>query len=448
MEKVHIHISKRFFSFRVIICSFALAIMLGTVLLMLPVSKAGAGRASFADAFFTATSAVCVTGLVVHDTATYWSAFGQAVILGMIQVGGMGVITVAIALITFSRRKIGLVQRSTMQNAISAPQVGGIIRMTRFILKFTLCVEFLGAAVMAPVFCRRSGLYGLWQAFFHSVSAFCNAGFDIMGGGAPFSSLTSFTAHPLINITIMVLIVSGGIGFMTWQDLRTNKLHFKKYRLQSKIVIVTSIVLITLPALFLYFYEFSHVPGLSGNTRVLASLFQSITTRTAGFNTVDISHLSGGSKAVMIILMLTGGSPGSTAGGLKTTTLAVLAVTAISVFRARTDVQCFGRRIDFDAVKNALALLMLYIFLFLFGGIFISCFEGLPIMNCFFEAASAIGTVGLTTGITPGLSLASRGVLVALMFLGRVGGLTLVFAAATTVKINNSKLPQEKVSVG
>ena len=422
MEKIHIHISKRFFSFRVIICSFALAIMLGTVLLMLPVSKAGAGSAGFADAFFTATSAVCVTGLVVHDTATYWSAFGQAVILGMIQVGGMGVITVAIAIVTFSRRKIGLVQRSTMQNAISAPQVGGIIRMTRFILKFTLCVEFLGAAVMAPVFCRRSGiLHGLWQALFHSVSAFCNAGFDIMGDGAPFSSLTSFTAHPLINITIMLLIVSGGIGFMTWQDLRTNKLHFKKYRLQSKIVIVTSLVLITLPALFLYFYEFSHIPGLSGNTRVLASLFQSVTTRTAGFNTVDITHLSGGSKAVMIILMLIGGSPGSTAGGLKTTTLAVLAVTAIS---------------------------MLYIFLFLFGGIFISCFEGLPIMNCFFEAASAIGTVGLTTGITPGLSLASRGVLVALMFLGRVGGLTLVFAAATTVKINNSKLPQEKVSVG
>lgn len=438
--------SKRFFSFRVIIGSFALAILCGTILLMLPVSKAGAGHAGFADAFFTATSAVCVTGLVVHNTSTYWSLFGQLVILGMIQVGGMGVMTVMIAIITFSRRKIGLVQRSTIQDAIAAPQVGGIIRMTRFILKFTLCVEFAGALLMAPVFCRIEGLpRGLWQSLFHSVSAFCNAGFDLTGHRTPFSSLTAFSAFPLINIVIMLLIMFGGIGFLTWEDLRANKFHFKKYRLQSKIVLVTSAVLIVLPAVFFYFYEFSY---MRGGTRIFASLFQSITTRTAGFNTVSIDKISNSSKAIMILLMLVGGSPGSTAGGLKTTTLAVLIVTALSVVRGKSDAQCFGRRIEFDAVKNAVTLLMLYIFLFLFGGIFISCFDALPLSDCFFEAASAIGTVGLTTGITPTLSMASRAVLTALMFLGRVGGLTLVFAATSSGKAPTSKLPQEKISVG
>ncbi len=443
--------SKQVFSFQIIIVSFAIAIFCGTILLMLPFSKVGSGGASLGDALFTATSAVCVTGLVVHDTASYWTPFGQAVILAMIQIGGLGVVTSAMAVVTFSRRKIGLVQRSTIQDAISAPQVGGVVRLTRFILKVTLCAELIGAAIMAPIFCKTSGLLrGLWQALFHSVSAFCNAGFDIMGSREPFSSLSCFSTQPVINIVIMLLIIFGGIGFQTWNDIKQNKLHFKKYRLQTKFVFVTSAVLIVLPALFFRFYEFSSngTHNITGAQRAFVSLFQSVTTRTAGFNTVDIASLSGGSKAIMIVLMLIGGSPGSTAGGMKTVTLAVLIVTALSSFRGKSDAQCFGRRLEFSAIRNAVTILMLYLTLFLFGGIFISCFEGIPLMDSFFEAASAIGTVGLTTGITPALSAASRGVLIVLMFLGRVGGLTLVFATAAAMRQNPSKLPQEKVAVG
>ena len=436
---------KKLTSSQIIILGFSGVIALGTILLMLPVSCQGRHMTPFVDALFTATSAVCVTGLIVHDTATYWSSFGQTVILLLIQIGGMGVITVAASITMVSGRKISLMQRSTMQEAIAAPKVGGIVRLTGFIVKATLLLELLGALVMAPVFCRDFGLRGLWMALFHSVSAFCNAGFDLMGIRAPFSSLTTYASQPIINLTIMLLIVTGGIGFLTWDDIRTNGRHLSKYRMQSKVILSTTATLLVLPGLYFYFAEFAALPPAQ---RLLCSLFQAVTPRTAGFNTADFTSLSEAGQSITIGLMLIGGSPGSTAGGMKTTTIAVLFATAISTFRRREHAHFFGRRIDDDVVKNAVTVFLMYLSLCFCGGLVISMAEELPILTCIFESASAVGTVGLSLGITPGLGGLSRAVLILLMFFGRVGGLTVVFAALSGIPKKVSKLPREKITVG
>ena len=428
-----------------IILGFFSMILLGTFLLMLPFSSRAGVATPFSDALFTATSAVCVTGLVVYDTAAYWSVFGQTVIISLFQIGGMGVITVAASFALISGRRISLMQRSTMQEAISAPKVGGIVRLTSFIIRISLLIELLGAAAMAPVFCRDFGPKGLWMALFHSISAFCNAGFDLMGTSMPFSSLTGYTADPVINVIVMLLIVIGGIGFLTWDDIRAHKLHVHQYRMQSKVILCTTAILLLFPALYFFFFEFSSlVPG----ERVLASLFQSVTTRTAGFNTADLTALSEPGRYIMIALMLIGGSPGSTAGGMKTTTIAVLFASAISTFFRKEYAHFFGRRIDDGVIKNAATVLLMYLSLFFFGGLAISIIEGAPMLDCLFETASAVGTVGLTLGLTSHLGLVSRGILIVLMFFGRVGGLTLIFAALSGTAKNVSKYPQEKITVG
>lgn len=440
-----LHRKRRLTPFQVIILGFSAVILVGAVLLMLPLSAKSGAVTPFGDALFTSTSAVCVTGLVLHDTATYWSSFGQGVILILIQIGGMGVITVAASFAMISGRKISLMQRSTMQEAIAAPKVGGIVRLTGFIIRTSLVIELLGAAVMAPVFCRDFGLKGLWMALFHSISAFCNAGFDLMGSRGAFSSLTSYGTQPVINLTVMLLIVVGGIGFLTWDDIQANRWRLRKYRMQSKVILSTTAVLLVLPAVYFYFWEFDALPA---GQRLWSSLFQSVTPRTAGFNTADLTAISEPGQCIMLLLMLIGGSPGSTAGGMKTTTLAVLLATAVSTFRRRENTHFFGRRIDDGVVKNAATILLMYLVLFLTGGLLISIWEGLPLLACLFETASAVGTVGLSLGITPGLGSASRAVLILLMFCGRVGGLTLIFAALSGARRNVSKLPQEKITVG
>lgn len=429
-------------SFQVISLGFLSVILLGSLLLMLPIATKSGQSTSFSDALFTATSAVCVTGLVVNDTATYWSLFGQGVILLLIQIGGMGIITIA----AVSGRKIGLMQRSTMQEAISAPTVGGIVRRTQFIIRTTILIEIIGAALLAPVFCRDFGVWkGIWYSLFHSISAFCNAGFDLIGIRTPFSSLTSYSVQPIVNLVIMVLIVVGGIGFLTWEDIKNHKWHLKKYRMQSKVIFMVTGLLIFLPALYFFYFEFSNVPLME---RVWVSLFQSVTPRTAGFNTADLTLLSEVGQMLIIILMLIGGSPGSTAGGMKTTTLAVLVSSALSVFRKKEHTHFFGRRIPDDTIKNAATVFLMYIVLFLVGGMVISSTEDIPLMTALFETASAIGTVGLSLGITPDLGLVSHIILICLMFLGRVGGLTLIFATLSEKKLNGSKYPQEKITVG
>lgn len=443
--------NRKLSSSQIILLGFFAVIVVGTILLMLPCSRAAEGGAPFLDALFTATSATCVTGLVTNDTATYWSAFGQTVVLCLIQIGGLGVITIAIFITKLSGRKIGLMQRSTMQESIAAPQMGGIVRMTGFILKMVVLIELLGAVALLPAMIMEFGIgKGIWYAVFHSISSFCNAGFDLMGIKGQYSSLTSYTGNALVNVVVMLLIVVGGIGFLTWDDVKRNRLHLRRYRMQSKVVLAMTGILILLPALYFYCREFSMPAweGMTGGERVLAALFQSVTIRTAGYNTVDLAQLTESGQMVMVILMLIGGSPGSTAGGMKVTTVAVLFATLLAVFKRRPNAHIFGRRIPGDTAHYAGTVLLMYISLFLTGAIVIACAENMPIMPAMFEAASAIATVGVTLGITPGLSTVSKVVLIILMFLGRVGSMTVVYAALSRKHPYVSEFPQEKIIVG
>lgn len=437
---------KRLSSFQIIILGFVGVILLGALLLMLPISSRGGVVTPFNQTLFTSTSAVCVTGLIVRDTATHWSLFGQIIILALIQVGGLGVITMAASFVLLSGKRFSFSQRNTMQNAISAPSLGGIVRLTKFVVKGTAIIEVTGAVIMMPVFVQSHGARGVWMAIFHSVSAFCNAGFDLMGTpDQKFASLTALSDHPVVNIVIMLLIIIGGIGFMTWRDVVTNKFRFKRYRLQSKIVIATSAILIAIPALLYFFHDFAELPIAQ---RIFGSLFQAVTPRTAGFNTLDLNSMSKFGLAVMIILMLIGGSPGSTAGGMKTVTVAVLFKNAIASFKRKEDPECFGRRIESGTVKTATTLFLMYFTLCFFSAAVISMVEDLPFGVCIFETASAVGTVGLTLGITPGLGVISQVILILLMFLGRVGGLTIIYAALSGSTMKLTKLPKESITVG
>ena len=437
---------RKFTPFQLITVSFFLVIVLGSLLLSLPAAHTGRESVSYLDALFTAGSAVCVTGLIVHNTATVWSVFGKAVILVLIQIGGLGVITVVIGFTIFSGKRIGLRGRSVMQNSLNAPQLGGIIRFTRFLLLFTLSCEAAGAILLYPVFYRQYGPAGAFgRAVFHAVSAFCNAGFDILGDPVPYASLTAYRGGILLNLTIMALIVTGGLGFLTWSDLIRNRFRWKRLRMQTKVILVVSLLLVLVPACIFFFLEFS---GSSLKERILMSLFQSVTTRTAGFNTADLSAVSEPSKLLMIVLMLIGGSPGSAAGGMKTTTFAVAVLTAVSFMRQKRDVNVYGRSVSRHVVREACTLLLLYLFMLITGTFLISAIEKLPAMDCMFEAASALGTVGLTVGITPGLHAASKLLLIVFMYFGRVGGLTLAFSAAAKGAPDPGRLPEEQIMVG
>ena len=443
LRKTPLSKARKFSSFRIIVSGFAGVILLGALLLMLPISSVSGKMTDFLTALFTSTSAVCVTGLVAVDTGTYWSFFGQLIILILIQIGGLGVVTMGIAVSMAAGKKIGLMQRSVMSDFVSAPQVGGIVQLTKFIIKGVALIEGLGALIMAPTFIGDYGpLKGIWCAIFHSISAFCNAGFDLNGN---YSSLVRYAGNPLINITIMALIIIGGLGFLTWGDILKHKWHIHKYRLQSKIILATSAILITIPAVIFYFHDFSSETGMN---RILLSLFQSVTTRTAGFNTADFGTMSEAGLFLMVVLMIIGGAPGSTAGGMKVTTFAIVIMNMLSVMGRHHDTNISNRRLAEDVIKNASTVFVMYLTLLTAGTIMISIADGLPLMPSLFEVASAVGTVGLTTGITPGLSLVSKIVIICLMYTGRVGGLTLVFAARARLRTYESRLPEERVMVG
>ncbi len=437
---------KQLSSFQIITAGFLSLIMVGALLLALPISSSEGKWTSAADALFTSVSAVCVTGLVVKDTAVYWSLFGQAVILTLIQIGGVGIVTVAAMIATASGKKISLLQRSMLQESISANQLGGVVRLTFFICEVVLIMEILGTLLMLPAFCSAFGRRGIWMSVFHSVSAFCNAGFDVMGSKTgEFSSLVFFSGDYGIGIPVCFLIITGGIGFLTWDDIARNKFHIRKYSMQSKVILSASALLVIVPAVFFFFNDFSH---LDLKNRIYVSLFQAITPRTAGFNTVDMAQLTSPGQVVTMILMLIGGSPGSTAGGVKTTTVAVLLANATTVIRHGKSPRLFNRRIDEDTVRSASTVLFLYLFLMFTGAFTICLTEGLPFEICIFETASAIGTVGLSLGITPTLGIVSRAVLIVLMFFGRVGALTILYATVNMNRVEVTRYPIEKISVG
>ena len=392
--------------------------------------------------FFTATSATCVTGLIRVDTYSHWSWFGQFIIILLIQIGGIGFMTFCIYALTLAKKKIGIISRSIMQNSISSPHVGGIVKMTKFIILATFFIEALGAFFLSFIFCTKLGLVkGLWFSIFHSISAFCNAGFDLMGNFEPYSSLVSFQDNWYLNMIIMLLIIIGGLGFLVWKDIIDNRGHFSKMRLHTKIVITTTIILIFGGALFIYFCE-------QGNATILSSLFQSVTARTAGFNTVDLSKIRETTQLIIIILMFVGGSSGSTAGGIKTTTIAVMLVNIISMFKQKKGVEVFKRRISDEIVKMASCVLMAYLVLTLIVSLIICQLENISYITVLFECVSAIATVGLTIGITSQLGVISQCLLALLMLFGRVGSITFLLAFASNRVTPLAKAPAEKIQIG
>lgn len=446
----HIGFQNKLSSFQIIILGFAGVIVLGALLLMLPISTQNGAVTPFSKTLFTATSAVCVTGLVVFDTASYWSGFGQLIILIMIQIGGLGVISVASFLSMLAGRKISLMQRQTMQNALSAPQMGGIVKLTRFIFLVSFAIEGIGALLLMPVFMTKYGIRGIWMAVFHSVSAFCNAGFDLMGSQAPFSSLTAEVGNWYVNLIIMFLIIIGGLGFFVWQDVIATKFRFHNMRLHTKLVLFMTVSLVFGGALLLFLCEngTASYENLNYSERIAASMFQSVSARTAGFNTVDLAALTESGRFIILILMMIGGSPGSTAGGIKTTTFAVLLLSVITTFKNRKSTEVFGRRLEDHVSRKVLCVFTLYLSFSCVVGAIISRVENADFLNSLFEAVSAIATVGLSTGMTPTLSPLSHILLAFLMLFGRVGSLTMLLAFATGKKHIPSALPAEKIQIG
>ena len=419
---------------RVVAISFALIILAGALLLTLPVASRDGESAGFFTGLFTATSATCVTGLILADTWIQWSFFGQVVILAMIQLGGLGFMTV-LTLVSFAlHRRIGLSERLVMVSTFNLNDLDGVVRVVRHALMGTFLLEGIGAVVLAWRMIPEFGvLGGVWRGIFHSVSAFCNAGFDLLGGrfGA-FSSVAGYNDDPVVLLTIAALIAIGGLGFFVWEDiLRTRSFHcLSPY---SKLVLAMTAALIFFGAVFFFVEEYAN-PAVFGEMplgqKIYNSIFQSVTLRTAGFDAIGQGNLSDSSKAFSSIWMLIGGSSGSTAGGLKTVTAAVLLLTLRARLTGREQVTFRGRAVPYAQVLNAMTLVLVMGLIFLVSSMIISTLEGLPYVDCAFEVASAMGTVGLTTGITPTLSMFSQSLLILLMYTGRIGLLSFSIALA------------------
>lgn len=442
---------------KLILGGYCAIILVGTLLLALPAATRGEGGTALSDCFFTATSATCVTGLIRYDTFTHWTLFGQLVLLCLIQIGGLGFMTIAISVMVIAKRRISLNQRSIMQNSISAPQIGGIVRMTKFIILGTFLMELTGAVLLSIVFIPRFGAArGIYFSFFHAISAFCNAGFDLMGEtGGEFSSLTGLSGWSAaeewyVTAVVMLLIFVGGLGFFVWHDVISKRFRLRRLNLQSKMVLSISVGLIVLGALALAVLEWKEplYGGMSIGERFNASLFQSVSARTAGFNSVDLSGMTEGAVFIMICLMFIGGSTGSTAGGVKTTTFWILCISIFATFRRKKNIEMFGRRMDEGITRTASCVFMTYLLLTVSVAVVISAVEELPLLTALFESVSAMATVGLTLGITPGLGMVSKLLLAFLMLCGRVGSITMLLAFSSDKRVTNSRLPLERVQVG
>ena len=438
---------------QILVLSFGGMILLGAFLLMLPISSQTNQVTSFIDALFTATSAVCVTGLVVVDTGTYWSVFGKTIILLLIQIGGLGFMTMTTSIAIILGKRIGLRNRMIMQEALNQFSISGVIRLTKYVIMATFSVELIGAFLLSTRFVPLYGLKnGFYYSVFHSVSAFCNAGFDIIGG---YRSLTPFARDPIVNIVIMALIVLGGLGFAVIADLSTFK-TYRKLSLHTKLVLLMTVSLILFGFVMIFTLEFNNPNSIGEYTlseKIVASMFHAITPRTAGFNTLDLSQMTVPARFITMILMFIGGSPGSTAGGIKTTTFGMLILYVISVFRGNEDINFSNRRISKEAVNKALAIVFIATFLVVIMTFLMTVFEGgdHPLEAIIFETISAFGTVGLSLGITPTLGIMGKIILTFMMFLGRLGPLTIVIAIskkASQSKKDLLRYPEGKIIVG
>ncbi|MBR7121926.1 MAG: potassium uptake protein, TrkH family [Oscillospiraceae bacterium] len=413
---------------QIIAVVFAAIILLGTILLALPVASRSGQSHGVIPALFTATSATCVTGLILGDTWTMWSGFGQAVILCLIEIGGLGFMSVASLVIFALRKKIGLRQRMIIAQALSVSEMESVVKIQKWVLLGSLTIQ---AAGMAVLFIRFLPEYGLAQAakwsVFHAVSAFCNAGFDIVGSFAPNANMIYFNEDPVVLITLMALIVIGGLGFFVWQEVATER-SFKKFSVYTKLVLLITVVLLAVGALAIALLEWNNpetLGSMNTPTKILNALFQSVTVRTAGFTSVDQAALTEGSKAVSIILMFIGGSSGSTAGGIKTVTFLVLVLFMVARARRRSTVTVFRRTIAQDRIMDAATIAGLVAGLAVSGAVFITATCPVSFTDALFEAVSALATVGLTAGVTPVLNLPAQLMIILFMYFGRVGILTI-----------------------
>ncbi len=438
---------------RIVAGSFAAIILFGTVLLNLPEASRSGQSPGLLTCLFTATSSTCVTGLVVVDTATQWSAFGQGVILAMIQMGGLGFVTVMTLFSMLLRRKIGLSERLILVSNFNLNNLSGVVRLVRYTLKWTFIFEGCGALLLMTRFIPLYGWKrGLWYSVFHSVSAFCNAGFDLLGEDVPFQSLAAFRRDPVVLLTIMTLIVIGGLGFFVWTDIGGRKTR-GRLTTYTKMILSMTASLILLGAGVIFAVEY-HNPDTLGPMslweKALNALFQSVTFRTAGFAVLDQGALRDSTMALGCILMLIGGSSGSTAGGIKTGTVGVLMMGLWADLKGKNSIVIGGRSISRRQQANAMTLTMTALLLFLAGSMFLSLWDGLPFMDASYEVASALGTVGLSTGVTPGLSHACRVFIIALMYLGRVGilSISIAFAARGRGAESKIKYPVMDVMIG
>lgn len=435
---------------QIIVLSFLLVILVGTLLLCLPVSSANGTFTPPINAMFTATSATCVTGLVVYDTFTHWSLFGQIVIISLIQIGGLGFLVFISMFSVFLKKKIGVYERRLLMQAEGNIRLSGAVVLLKRIVRGTFTFEAIGAIILAFRFCPKMGLAeGIFNAIFHAISAFCNAGFDLMGKYKQFSSLSTFAEDPVVMITIMSLVVIGGIGFLVWSDIVTLKTKVKKYSLHTKIALSTTAILLIGSTLLFLLLEYNGVlKDFSFFDKIINASFLAVSPRTAGFNTVDLSALSSGSEVITDLLMLIGGSPGSTAGGLKTTTFAVLILSTIAAARHDTHPQIFKRRLPDDALSQATAIFTIYVVVSLVAVVIVSTLEKCDVTTAAFEVISAIGTVGATKGLTPNLCGASKLIIMGLMFGGRVGGLSLMLSLAEKRENIPLDRPSEKILIG
>lgn len=435
---------------QLIALGFFLLIMTGTLLLMLPISSREGNYTPFMTALFTATSATCVTGLILVDTYTHWSLFGQLVLLALIQIGGLGFITIGTAVSLVLRRKIGLKERGWIKESFNVLDIGGVVRLIRLVLKGTVLFEGIGALLLFIRFLPRMGFakalyYGIW----HAISAFCNAGFDLMGYAAPYSSFTAYYDDPIVVFTLCGLILIGGIGFIVWSDIAEHKWHFRKYALQTKMVLSISAVLVFGGALLFYLIEGNRLyAGMDTTGKICSAFFNAVTPRTAGFNTTDTGALSEGGKLLTIILMFIGGGSGSTAGGIKMATIFVLLLHLRSTLLRSNGTNIFGRRIEDSTVTKASALLCTYLFCSLVATLAITSMQNFAIGDALFEVISAICTVGMTTGITGQLNPISQAIIIFLMYIGRLGSLSFALSFTDHKKLTHIMQPVERINIG
>lgn len=441
---------KKISRMQIIAGGFLAVILIGSILLMLPVASRGGQTTRFIDALFTATSATCVTGLVPFDTYTHWSVFGQLVILFMIQLGGIGFMTVITMATLFMRHKIGLQNRMLIMESAGTITLSGIGQLVKRIVAGTAIVETTGAVILATQFVPQFGwIRGLYISFFHAISAFCNAGFDLMGQLEPGSSMILFNDNAVVMFTLSMLILIGGIGFFVWDDILVCKAKFKNYKVHTKLVLVSTAVLTVVPFVMFLCFEYDHAfAGMDVFEKLLNAFFQTVTPRTAGFSGIDMTTLSEPGGILTIVLMFIGGSPGSTAGGVKTTTVAVILLSTIAYLQEDNNVTVFKKRIEDKMVRRACSIAFIYFMMILGSSLVISWIEPLGLREVLFEVVSGVATVGLSMNVTPTLSAASKIILVVLMYAGRIGALSFIMLLSKRNKTAILKRPTGKIMIG